>query len=47
MPRERFVRKRVDRAASIVDLYLPNEAAMAAYRRRVDAGEEDGTLHDR
>jgi regulator of RNase E activity RraA len=43
---ERFVRKRVDRGASIVGLYPPNEGAMAAYRRWVDAGEDDGALRD-
>ena len=43
---ERFVRKRVDRGASTVGLYPPNEAAMAAYRRWVDAGEDDGALRD-
>ena len=43
---ERFVRKRVDRGASIVGLYPPNDDAMAAYRRWVDAGEDDGALHD-
>jgi regulator of RNase E activity RraA len=43
---ERFVRKRVDRGASIVGLYPPNEAAIAAYRRWVDAGEDDGVLNE-
>jgi hypothetical protein len=43
---ERFVRKRVDRGASIVGLYPPGETAMAAYRRWVDAGEDDGALGD-
>jgi regulator of RNase E activity RraA len=41
---ERFVRRRVDRGASIVGLYPPNEATMAAYRRWVDAGESDDAL---
>ena len=41
---ERFVRRRVDRGASIVGLYPPNEAAMAAYRLWVDAGESDAAL---
>jgi regulator of RNase E activity RraA len=43
---ERFVRKRVDRGASIVGLYPPNEAAIVAYRRWVDAGEDDGVLNE-
>jgi regulator of RNase E activity RraA len=43
---ERFVRKRVDRGASIVGLYPPNESAIAAYRRWVDAGEDDGVLNE-
>jgi len=43
---ERFVRKRIDRGASIVGLYPPNESSMAAYRRWVDAGEDDGSLDD-
>ena len=41
---ERFVRKRIDRGASIVGVYPPNEATMAAYRRWVDAGEDDKAL---
>lgn len=41
---DRFVRRRIDRGASIVGLYPPNEAAMAAYRRWVEAGEDDATL---
>jgi regulator of RNase E activity RraA len=41
---ERFVRRKVDRGASIVGLYPPDEAAMAAYRRWVDAGESDTAL---
>jgi regulator of RNase E activity RraA len=41
---ERFVRRRVDRGASIVGLYPPNDEAMAAYRRWVDAGESDAAL---
>jgi regulator of RNase E activity RraA len=41
---ERFVRRRVDRGASIVGLYPPNEATMAAYRRWVDADESDAAL---
>ena len=44
---ERFVRRRVDRGASIVGLYPPNEAALAHYRRWVDAGESDDALADR
>lgn len=43
---ERFVRRRVDRGASIVGLYPPNEAALAAYRRWVDAGEDERALLD-
>jgi regulator of RNase E activity RraA len=43
---ERFVRKRVDRGASIVGLYPPNDAALAAYRRWVDAGEDERALLD-
>jgi regulator of RNase E activity RraA len=41
---ERFVRRRVDRGASIVGLYPPDEATMAAYRRWVDADESDTAL---
>jgi regulator of RNase E activity RraA len=41
---ERFVRRRVDRGASTVGLYPPNEAAMTAYRRWVDADESDAAL---
>ncbi len=41
---ERFVRKRIDRGASIVGVYPPNEETMTAYRRWVDAGEDDGAL---
>lgn len=41
---ERFARRRVDRGASIVGVYPPNEATMADYRRWVDAGEDDKAL---
>ena len=41
---ERFVRRRVDRGASIVGLYPPDQDAMAAYRRWVAAGEDDAAL---
>ena len=43
---ERFVRRRVDRGASIVGLYPPNDVALAAYRRWVDAGEDQRALLD-
>jgi regulator of RNase E activity RraA len=43
---ERFVRKRVDGGASIAGLYPPSEAALAAYRRWVDAGESESALRD-
>lgn len=41
---ERFARKQIDRGASIVGVYPPNEATMADYRRWVDAGEDDKAL---
>jgi regulator of RNase E activity RraA len=41
---ERFIRLRVDRGASTFGLYPPNEAAMAAYRRWVESGEDAAAL---
>ena len=39
---ERFVQQRVEAGASVLGLYPPDDDALAAYRKWLDAGETDG-----